>query len=112
MITSVLFKNFLKEIHERNLQKLAIEMFKMNNGMSIQLVSENFYFSKSHYNFRHQSETKFEVDHVNTEKYSKQSASHFGHKTWNSIPQKIKKRYNFGILESIYSVSVQALSSF
>ena len=28
-------------IHERNLQKLAIEMFKVNNGLSVQLVSEN-----------------------------------------------------------------------
>ena len=25
-------------IHERNLQKLAIEMFKVNNGLSVQLV--------------------------------------------------------------------------
>ena len=28
-------------IHERNLQKLAIKMFKVNNGLSVQLVSEN-----------------------------------------------------------------------
>ena len=29
-------------IHERNLQKLAVEMFKVNNGLSVQLISENF----------------------------------------------------------------------
>ena len=29
-------------IHERNLQKLAIEMFKVNNWLSVRLVSENF----------------------------------------------------------------------
>ena len=40
-------------IHERNLQKLAIEMFKVNNGLSVQLVSENFHFVENHYNFRH-----------------------------------------------------------
>ena len=28
-------------IHERNLQKLAIEIFKVNNGLSVQVVSEN-----------------------------------------------------------------------
>ena len=44
-------------IHERNLQKLAIEMLKVNNGLSVQLVSENFHFAKSHYNFRHQPGT-------------------------------------------------------
>ena len=54
-------------IHERNLQKLAIEMFKVNNGLLVQLVSENFHFTENHYNFRHQSGTKFKVNHVETE---------------------------------------------
>ena len=39
-------------IHEKN---LAIEMFKVNNELSVQLVSENFYFADNHYNFRHKS---------------------------------------------------------
>ena len=30
-------------------------MFKVNNGLSVQLVRENFYFVENHYNFRHQS---------------------------------------------------------
>ena len=51
-------------IHERNLQKLAIEMFKVNNGLSVQLVSEHFHFAENHYNFRHPSGTKFKVDHI------------------------------------------------
>ena len=38
-------------IHERNLQKLAIEMFKVNNGLSVQLISENFHFAENDYNF-------------------------------------------------------------
>ena len=54
-------------IHERNLQKLAIEMFKLNNEMSVQLVSENVHFAENHYNFRHQSRTKFKVHHVKNE---------------------------------------------
>ena len=32
-------------IHERNLQKCAIEMFKVNNELSVQLVSDNFHFA-------------------------------------------------------------------
>ena len=70
-------------IHERNLQKLAIEMFKVSNGLSVQLVSEN-------HDFRHQPGTKFKVDHVNTETYGKQSVSYQGPKIWNSVPQEIK----------------------
>ena len=56
-------------IHERNLQKLAIEMFKVNNELSVQLVSEKFHFAENHYKIRHQSGTKFKVDHVETETY-------------------------------------------
>ena len=40
-------------IHERNLQKLPIEMFKVNNGLSVQLDNENFHFAENHNNFRH-----------------------------------------------------------
>ena len=38
-------------IHERNLQKLAIEMFKVNNGLSVQLIKEKFHFAENDYNF-------------------------------------------------------------
>ena len=79
-------------IHERNLQKLAIEMLKVNNGLSVQLVSENFHFAKSHYNFRHQPGTKFQVDHVKTETYAKQLV-YLGPKIWNYIPQEIKAAF-------------------
>ena len=34
-------------IHERNLQKLAVEMFKLNNELTVQLVSENFNFTEN-----------------------------------------------------------------
>ena len=50
-------------IHKRNHQKLAIEMFKVNNGLSVQVISESFHFVENHYNLRHQSRTKFKVDH-------------------------------------------------
>ena len=78
-------------IHERNLQNLDIEMFKVNNGLSVQLVSENFHFAENHYNLRHQSGTKLKVDHVKTKTYGKQSISYLGPKIWNSRPQEKKK---------------------
>ena len=65
-------------ILERNLQKLAIGMIKVNNGLSVQLVSDNFHFVENHYNFRHQSGKKFKVDHIEIETYGKQSISYFG----------------------------------
>ena len=62
-------------IYERNLQKLAIEMLKVNNGLSVQLVSENVHFAENNYNFRHQG-LHFKNDHVKTETYGKQSVSY------------------------------------
>ena len=88
MITNALLKNFLKKVTLLQFTKSAIEMFKVNNGLLVQVVSENF--SEKHYNFRHQSGTKFTVDHVNTQTYGKQSVSYFGPKTWNSIPKEKK----------------------
>ena len=70
-------------IHKSNLQKLAITMFKVKNGLSVQLDNEYFHFAEKDYNFRHEPKTKFKVDHVNTEKFSKQSVSYFGPKIWH-----------------------------
>ena len=61
-------------IHQRNLERLATELFKMNNLLSVQWVSENFHFAENHYNVRHQSRTKFKVDHANIQTSGKQSA--------------------------------------
>ena len=60
-------------------------MFKVNNGLSVPVVSENFHFIENNYDFRHQSKTKFKVDQVNTEKNSLQSVP----KVWNSVPIEI-----------------------
>ena len=50
----------------------------MNNGLSVQWVSENVHFAENHYNFRYQSGTKFNVDHVKTEIYGKLSIPYIG----------------------------------
>lgn len=52
MFINVLLKNILNEItflkdHERKIQKLAIKMFKENNGFSEKLTGENFHFAEN-----------------------------------------------------------------
>ena len=42
MITNALLKNFLKKVTLLQFTKSAIEMFKVNNGLLVQVVSENF----------------------------------------------------------------------
>ena len=75
-------------------------MFKVNNGLSVQLVGENFHFVENDYNFRHQSRKKCKVNHVETETYGKQSISYFGPKIWNSIPQEIKNIKNLATFKT------------
>ena len=48
-----------------------IEMFKVNNGLSVQSNSECFHFAENHYNVRPQLGTKFKADHVKTKTYGK-----------------------------------------
>ena len=60
----LLERDNLFTIQERNPQKLAIEIFKVNNGLSVQLVSEHFHFAENHYSFRHPSGAKLKVDHI------------------------------------------------
>lgn len=62
-----------------------MEMFQVNNEVSAKLVSENFLFVVNHYNFTRQLKRNVKVDHVNTEKFDKQSVSYFRPKIWNSI---------------------------
>ena len=128
MITNVFLKNFLKEVTlirftNKNLQKLVNEMFKVNNGLSVQLVIEHFYFKENHYNFTHQSGTKFKVEHVKTETNGKQSVSCLGTKTWNSIPRHCAKSFQirsffclyipvFGLNMEIFSVNLRIHSKY
>ena len=65
-------------------------MFKVNNGLPVQLLRENFRLVENHDNMGYQSGKKLKVDHVETETYGKQSIRYFGPKIWNSIPQETK----------------------
>ena len=67
-------------IHERNLQKLAVEMFKLNNELTVQLVSENFNFTENQIILDTNQKKKLNAD-PNTEEYGKQSVSNFDPKS-------------------------------
>ena len=62
-------------------------MFRVNNGLSVQLISKNFILRRILAIVHIHQEQNFKI---NTEKYGKYSVSYLGHKIWNSIPQEIK----------------------
>ena len=78
------------KIHNRNLQQLAIKIFKVKMGISPTMMKEIFSFSNSNnYNLKsgtHLSRLIFHAMHNGTE-----SITNLGSKIWELVPQNIKE---------------------
>ena len=90
-------------IHEKNLQKLAIEIFKVNNGMSAKVVSQNFHFAEIIIILDINQEENLRLIMLKLTRF----VSNLGSKIWNSIPQEIICLFVFNSSQyNIYSFSV------
>ena len=83
----LLLKDNLK-IHHRNLQKLAIEMFKVKLGLAPEIMKIFFPIIENPYELR--NETKFKSRNVHTLRYGIETASIVVPKTLSSIPRSYK----------------------
>ena len=79
-------------VHHRNLQKLAIEMYKVKNELSPNFIQQIFQPMHSHYNLR--SESDFRLSNIKTVHYGSDTISYMGPKIWNMIPSYIKNSAN------------------
>ena len=84
----LLVKDNSSTIHHRNIRLLAVEIFKIKNNISTQLVSEILEKRNISYNLR--SQTEFVIENVNTVNFGKNSINILGPKIWNIIPDNIK----------------------
>ena len=75
-------------IHERNLQKLAIEMYKVKNHLSPTLIQGLFSDHSNSYDLR--NERCWTTNNINTDKYGKETFLFRGPKTWEILPSYIK----------------------
>ena len=76
-------------IHQKNLQKLAIEMFKRCKGMAPQIMNEIFHINYAlNYNLRRHPE--FASRAINTVHYGSESLSFLGPKIWELLPLDLK----------------------
>ena len=76
-------------IHMRNIQKLAIEMFKFRKGLSPPLMGNIFKLrTEIPYNLRNISE--FSRPTVNSVYHGTESISNLGPKIWDILPQELK----------------------
>ena len=98
------FKDLLRRektftIHHRNIQSLAIELFKVKNNISNTIISELFETRSVNYNLR--SESYFPVKCIKTSQYGISSIRFFGSKVWNMIPSEIREINNFEMLKKL-----------
>ena len=75
-------------IHQRNLQNLALEMFKVKNNLAPEIMSELFVSNKLHYNLR--KNTDFKHASARTVLYGTETVSVLGPKVWNLLPVDLK----------------------
>ena len=71
-------------IPHRNIRLLAIELFKVKNGLSNQIMSELFDLRNIKYNLC--SQTDFSLGTVYMTNYGLRSLRYFAPKIWNMIP--------------------------
>ena len=76
-------------VHQRNLTKLCIEMFKVKNGLSPQPIQELFSTQPNTYSLR--NNRIWEVPSVRTVSYGIETIKYRGPKTWHLLPKDIKE---------------------
>ena len=108
------FKDLLKKdnsvcIHRRNIQSLAVELFKVKENLSNTIMSDVFPTRLLNYNLR--SQTDFLRSTVNTTKFGLNSLRHFASKVWSMIPIEIKNSSTVEIFKSKLSGSLMAVTA-
>ena len=85
----LLLKDNSFRIHHRNLQKPAIEIFKVKLGLAPEIMKNIFPIIENPYDLR--NETKFKSKNVHAVRYGIKTASFVAPKIWSSIPRSYKE---------------------
>ena len=87
-------------IHHRNIQSLAIEMYKVKNKIA-PIITANIFcpMPENHYNLRNQND--FEIPFVRTVYHGTESISCLGPKIWNIVPPEFKQNKSLNSFKKI-----------
>ena len=86
----LLEKDNFVTIHQRNLQVLAKEIFKLKNGLAPEIMKEVFEIQNPAYNFRSEA-THFKRENVKVTHYGIQSVRYLGPKNLRYGAKQYKK---------------------
>ena len=85
----LLVKDNSLSVHHNNIHTLAIEMYKVVNGISPEIMNDVFKVrNETHYHLRHASQ--FLIEPIHSVFNGSESASYLGPKFWKEIPIEIK----------------------
>ena len=91
--TELLNKDNFVSLHVRNIERLAIEMFRFYNGLSPPLMNNTFkVMAKNPYNLRHFFQIYRPI--VKSVYHRTESISYLGPKVWEILPKKLKNIEN------------------
>ena len=77
------------KIHDRNLQKLLIEIFKVKMKLSPEIMNEVFDVIECPYSLR--NELRFKSRNIRAVRYGTETAALIGSKTWRHMPSELKE---------------------
>ena len=86
--TELLEKDNSVTIHQKNLQALAIEMFKVKNNIGPEILNEVFKIKDKCYNTRFNSD--FERRNIKSVRYGSETLSSLGPQIWDLIPLEVR----------------------
>ena len=91
----LLVKDGSVSIHHQNLQKLAVEMFKVSRGLSPEIVNELFQFTEQiPYEFRQRPQ--FQILWVHSAFSGTENIKFLGPKIWALVPNEMKQLESLG----------------
>ena len=85
--SQLLCKDKSVTIHERNIQTLAVEIYKVVNGSATELMKDVFQLKV---NTRYPSKFPFQTRNVRTVRYGTETLTFMGPKIWHLVPADIK----------------------
>ena len=94
---TLLEKSGSVKIHHKNLQQLAIEIYKALNNLSSSLMSELFTFKHDCYNLR--AGKKLDSNNIKTVNYGTESISYLAPKICELVPNEIKKSNSLNVFK-------------
>ena len=88
-------------IHERNVQLLCIQLYKIVNGLCPTIMSKILPLKN---NVRYPRENIFITNNIRTVRYGGDSVAHMGPKLWSIIPETIRNQSSL----SLFSKKIKA----